>query len=66
MNQNLKPLNFQLGLLEITAAISLDPVISRGANVVGEIRSRNRQFRDEYVLIVHILTILDLVPRIWF
>ena len=51
MNQNLKPLNFQLGLLEITAAISLDPVISRGANVVGEIRSRNRQFRDEYVLI---------------
>ena len=51
MNQNLKPLNFQLGLLEITAAISLEPVISRGANVVGEIRSRNRQFRDEYVLI---------------
>ena len=51
MNQNLKPLNFQLGFLEITAGISLEPVVSRGANVVGKIRSRNRQFRDEYILI---------------
>ncbi len=51
MNRNLKPLNFQLGVLNINATISLDPIISRGANVVGEIRSRNRQFRDEYILI---------------
>ena len=69
MNQNLKPLNFQLGLLEINAAISLDPIISRGANVVGEIRSRNRQFRDEYILIGahfdHIgLVVQDLVQDI--
>ncbi len=51
MNQSLKPLNFQLGILNFDAIINLEPVIKKGANVVGEIRSRNRKFRDEYVLI---------------
>ena len=51
MNQSLKPLNFRLGILNFDATINLEPVIKKGANVVGEIRSRNRQYRDEYVLI---------------
>ena len=51
MNRSLKPLNFQLGALNINATINLEPVITRGANVVGEIRSRNREYRDEYILI---------------
>ena len=51
MNQTLKPLNFQLGILNLEATISLEPVIKKGANVVGEIRSRNRQYRDEYIVI---------------
>ena len=51
MNRSLKPLNFQLGALNINATINLEPVIIRGANVVGEIRSRNREYRDEYILI---------------
>ncbi len=51
MNQNLKPLNFQLGLLNIEASINIEPIIKKGANVVGEIRSRNREFRDEYIVI---------------
>ena len=51
MNQTLKPLNFQLGILNFDATINLEPVIKKGANVVGEIRSRNRQYRDEYILI---------------
>ena len=51
MNQTLKPLNFQLGILNFDATINLEPVIKKGANVVGEIRSRNRQYRDEYVVI---------------
>ena len=51
MNQNLKPLNFQLGFLNIEASINIEPIIKKGANVVGEIRSRNREFRDEYIVI---------------
>ena len=51
MNQNLKPLSFQLGVLNINVSIDLEPVVKKAANVVGEIRSRNREFRDEYVLI---------------
>ena len=39
MNQTLKPLNFQLGILNLDATINLEPVIKKGANVVGEIRS---------------------------
>ena len=51
MNQNLKPLNFRLGLLRFDANINIEPVIKKGANVVGEIRSRNREYRDEYIVI---------------
>ena len=51
MNQNLKPLNFQLGFLNIETSINIEPIIKKGANVVGEIRSRNREFRDEYIVI---------------
>ncbi len=51
MNHNLKPLNLQLGVLNIEASINIEPIIKKGANVVGEIRSRNREFRDEYIVI---------------
>ena len=51
MNRNLRPLSFQLGVLNINVSIDLETVVKKGANVVGEIRSRNREFRDEYVLI---------------
>ena len=51
MNQNLQPLNFQLGNLKIDATITLDPEITRGANIVGKIYSGNRRFRDEYIVI---------------
>ena len=51
MNQSLKPLSFQLGVLNVNATINLELTVSKGANVVGEIRSRNREFRDEYILI---------------
>ena len=51
MNQNLKPLNFQLGFLNIEASINIEPIIKKGANVVGKIRSRNREFRNEYIVI---------------
>jgi len=51
MNRSLKPLSFQLGVLNFNATINLEPIVKKGANVVGEIRSRNREFRDEYILI---------------
>ena len=51
MNQSLKPLSFQLGVLNFNATIDIEPVISKGANVVGEIRSRNREYRDDYIVI---------------
>ena len=50
MNRNLKPLNFQLGVVNINATISLTPLYLR-RKCGGKIRKRNRQFRDEYILI---------------
>ena len=51
MNQSLQSLNFEMDKSTFSASIKIKSVNTRAANVVGEIRSGNRKFRDEYILI---------------
>lgn len=50
MNTKLKPLSFNLSET-ITAKVNLSLITSRAANIVGLIKSGNREFRDEYIVI---------------
>ena len=51
MNNTRKPLSFEMSETFIEADVNLTPINTRAANVVGLIRSGNRKYRDEYVLI---------------
>ena len=51
MDKNLKPLNFPLPKVKISAKINMSIANSRAANIVGLIKSGNREFRDDYILI---------------
>ena len=51
MNKNLKSLSFPLPQVKIKAKINLSDVNSRAANIIGLIKSGNRKFRDEYIVI---------------
>ena len=50
MNTKLLPLSFNLSET-IEAKVNLSLVTSRAANIVGLIKSGNREFRDEYIVI---------------
>ena len=50
MNTKLKPLSFNISGT-IKAKINLSQITSRAANIVGLIKSGNREFRDEYIVI---------------
>ena len=51
MNRSLESLNFQIDGKTLKTSIGLKHTVSRGANVIGEIKSGNRKYRDEYVVI---------------
>ena len=50
MNKSLKTVSFKLPVI-INASVELNPIQTRGANVVGLIQSGNRKYRDEYVVV---------------
>jgi len=50
MNKSLKTVSFKLPVI-INASVELNPIQTRGANVVGLIQSGNRKYRNEYVVI---------------
>ena len=51
MNQSLKSFSFTMDKSTFSTNIKIKSVNTRAANIVGEIRSGNRKFRDEYILI---------------
>ncbi len=51
MNHSLQPLTFELKNVIIESHVTLKPVKTRAANVIGAIKSGNRKYRDEYVII---------------
>ena len=51
MNRSLTSINFNLGSLTFFANIKLTHKKTRAANVVGTIKSGNRKYRDEYIVI---------------
>lgn len=51
MNNNLKSLSFPLSNTIVKAKIDLSIVNSRAGNIIGLIKSGNREFRDEYIVI---------------
>ena len=50
MNKSLKTVSFKLPVT-INASVELNPIQTRGANVVGLIQSGNRKYRNEYVVV---------------
>ena len=50
MNKSLKTVSFKLPMT-INASVELNPIQTRGANVVGLIQSGNRKYRNEYVVV---------------
>jgi len=51
MNRTLEPIFFELPEVTISARVDLVETLIRGANVIGEIRSGNREYRDEYLVL---------------
>ena len=51
MNRSREPLNFEIEGYQLKANINLNITESRAANVVGIIKSGNRKYRDEYIVI---------------
>jgi hypothetical protein len=51
MNRSLESISFEIKGKTLKTNISLEHIKSRAANVIGEIRSGNREYRDEYVVI---------------
>ena len=51
MNRSREPLNFEIEGYQLKASINLNITESRAANVVGIIKSGNRKYRDEYIVI---------------
>jgi len=51
MNKTLKPISFELPNTIIESVVNINFIDARAANVVGAIRSGNRKYRDEYIVI---------------
>ena len=51
LNRTLEPIFFELPEVTISARVDLVETLIRGANVIGEIRSGNREYRDEYLVL---------------
>ena len=51
MNRSLTSINFNLGSLTFFASVNITHKTTRAANVVGTIKSGNRKYRDEYIVI---------------
>lgn len=51
MDSTLKPVRFEMDNIKLTAHIDLKEKIIRGGNVVGMIRGRDRELRDEYIVL---------------
>jgi len=51
MNRSLESINFEIEGKVLKTNIGLEHIKTRAANVIGEIRSGNRKYRDEYVVI---------------
>ena len=51
MNRSLEPVTFTINNLELKTSVDLELVTTRGANVIGEIKSGNRRYRDDYVVL---------------
>jgi len=51
MNRSLESINFDIRGKTLKTNIGLKHIKTRAANVIGEIRSGNREYRDEYVVV---------------
>ena len=51
MNRSLEPINFRIDNLKLKTNVDLELVTTRGANVIGQIKSGNRKYRDDYVVL---------------
>ena len=51
MNRSFEPVTFTINNFKLVANVDLELVTTRGANVVGQIKSGNRRHRDEYVVL---------------
>ena len=51
MNRSLESVSFKINDLEFKVNVDLELVTTRGANVIGQIKSGNRKYRDEYVVL---------------
>ena len=51
INQSMEPLNFEIPNIIIDATVDLNIIQNKAANVVGIIKSGNRKYRDEYILL---------------
>ncbi|MBL7012817.1 MAG: M20/M25/M40 family metallo-hydrolase [Candidatus Marinimicrobia bacterium] len=51
MDSSLKSVQFEINNIELTAHIDLKEKTLRGGNVVGMIRGRDRELRDEYIVL---------------
>lgn len=51
MNRTLEPITFDLPSTIIKGSVDLNPIYNRAANVIGVIKSGNREFRDEHIVI---------------
>ena len=51
MNQKLNSISFEIDNQKLTTKIKINKLKIRAGNVVGEIRSGNRKYRDEYIVI---------------
>jgi len=51
MNKTLQPLSFEINNVVIASHININPTTTRAANVIATIRSGNRKYRDEYIVI---------------
>jgi len=51
MNRSLESISFEMKGKIFKASVSLEHIKTRAANVIGEIKSGNREHRDEYVVV---------------
>ena len=51
MNRTLEPITFELPNTTIESVVNINFIDARAANVVGAIRSGNRKYRDEYIVV---------------
>ena len=51
MNRSLEPITFRIDNLKLKTNVDLELLTTRGANVIGQIKSGNRKYRDDYVVL---------------